>query len=263
MPSCLPDSLIINFDWSNAPATAKEYLSNVRAVEAAARGGDEESEEERGDESLDEAVARRLKQDAAEARGFGYRRLAGRVVIPADWEDSLGQSLPGARLRRGHALSVTSIALTTDDRTLFSVSKDGSLLRHDIESGARERLASHGESGPSRTPGGGAPWLKPSARQTSRDALLACAVSSDGLYVAAGGGSKRVIVWDTRVGGAPIKSFPGHKDAVTALAFRQGTHELFSGSLDRSIKIWSLDDMAYLDTLFGHQAEVSMIVLYY
>ena len=27
-----------------------------------------------------------------------------------------------------------------------------------------------------------------------------------------------------------------------------------SGSLDRSIKLWSLDDMAYVDTLFGHQA---------
>jgi len=41
---------------------------------------------------------------------------------------------------------------------------------------------------------------------------------------------------------------------VTCLAFREGTHELFSGSLDRSVKLWSLDDMAYVDTLFGHQA---------
>lgn len=52
------------------------------------------------------------------------------------------------------------------------------------------------------------------------------------------------------------QSFPGHKDAVTGLAFREGTHQLFSASLDRSVKIWSLDDMAYVDTLFGHQAEV-------
>lgn len=41
---------------------------------------------------------------------------------------------------------------------------------------------------------------------------------------------------------------------MTSLAFRDGTHELYSGSLDRSIKLWSLDDMAYVDTLFGHQA---------
>ena len=56
--------------------------------------------------------------------------------------------------------------------------------------------------------------------------------------------------------GAHLRSFPGHKDAVTALAFRDGTHQLFSGSLDRSVKMWSLEDMAYVDTLFGHQAEV-------
>ena len=52
------------------------------------------------------------------------------------------------------------------------------------------------------------------------------------------------------------QAFGGHKDAVTGLAFREGTHELFSGSADRSIKLWSLDDRAYVDTLFGHQAEV-------
>lgn len=26
--------------------------------------------------------------------------------------------------------------------------------------------------------------------------------------------------------------------------------------MDRSVKLWSLDDRAYVDTLFGHQAEV-------
>ena len=31
---------------------------------------------------------------------------------------------------------------------------------------------------------------------------------------------------------------------------------LFSGSYDRTIKMWSLDDRAYMDTLFGHQVGV-------
>lgn len=47
------------------------------------------------------------------------------------------------------------------------------------------------------------------------------------------------------------------RDAVTCLAFKEGSHQLFSGSLDRTVKLWSLDDRAYMDTLFGHQAEVS------
>ena len=50
------------------------------------------------------------------------------------------------------------------------------------------------------------------------------------------------------------------RDAVTCLAFREGSHQLFSGSLDRTVKLWSLDDKAYMDTLFGHQAEASWVV---
>ncbi len=46
------------------------------------------------------------------------------------------------------------------------------------------------------------------------------------------------------------------RDAVTSLAFREGTHTLFSASCDRTVKLWSLDDRAYMDTLFGHQQEV-------
>ena len=31
---------------------------------------------------------------------------------------------------------------------------------------------------------------------------------------------------------------------------------LYSGSFDRTVKIWSLDDRSYVDTLYGHQSEV-------
>ncbi len=53
--------------------------------------------------------------------------------------------------------------------------------------------------------------------------------------------------------GAFIQSFPGHRDTISALAFQDGTHQLFSASYDRTVKMWSLDDRAYMDTLFGHQ----------
>lgn len=52
-----------------------------------------------------------------------------------------------------------------------------------------------------------------------------------------------------------------HRDAVTCLVFREGSHQLYSGSLDRTVKLWSLDDRAYMDTLFGHQAEVCFVLL--
>ena len=46
---------------------------------------------------------------------------------------------------------------------------------------------------------------------------------------------------------------------MTSLALRDGTGQLFSGSADRTLKVWSLDDMAYVDTLFGHQSEVMCV----
>ena len=56
-----------------------------------------------------------------------------------------------------------------------------------------------------------------------------------------------------------VSSFRGHRDTIARLAFRQGTYELFSASYDRTIKIWSLSDQVYVETLYGHQNEVTCI----
>jgi ribosomal RNA-processing protein 9 len=50
--------------------------------------------------------------------------------------------------------------------------------------------------------------------------------------------------------------FTQHRDSITALAFRRGSNQLFSASKDRTVKIWSLNELAYVETLFGHQDEV-------
>ena len=63
------------------------------------------------------------------------------------------------------------------------------------------------------------------------------------------------MVWDAATL-TPLRVFSQHRDAVTGLAFRRGTNQLYSASKDRTIKIWSLDELAYVETLFGHQDEV-------
>ena len=45
----------------------------------------------------------------------------------------------------------------------------------------------------------GADWVRQGPRQSSRGSLLAAAVSSDGRYLAVGGGDKKVYVWDARI----------------------------------------------------------------
>jgi ribosomal RNA-processing protein 9 len=37
---------------------------------------------------------------------------------------------------------------------------------------------------------------------------------------------------------------------VSGLSFRQNTHQLYSSSFDRSVKLWSVDEMTYIETLF-------------
>jgi len=46
---------------------------------------------------------------------------------------------------------------------------------------------------------------------------------------------------------------------VTALAFQHGTHTLYSGACDRTVKLWNMTEQAYLDTVYGHQAPVHSI----
>ena len=83
--------------------------------------------------------------------------------------------------------------------------------------------------------------------------ILCVAASDTGKYVATGGADKRLIIWSADKL-KPLRVFTQHRDAVTSLAFRRGTNQLYSCSADRTVKIW--DELAYVETLFGHQDEV-------
>jgi ribosomal RNA-processing protein 9 len=230
-------------------SAAKDYLDNIKRVQQTQEG---ESDE-------DDAVAERLRQDALDAMGHYRRKIAHRITLPPlPLTSDFNLTTSGGRFLRGPSLPVTATALTHDESTVFAVSKDGSIYQYDVETGKKTRfgLSLNKKPSSSKEPvTGTADWIRPAARQANRCGLLSAAVSSDGRYFATGGGDKKVHVYDVR-SGDHLRAFPGHKDAVTCLTFREGTHQLYSGSLDRSIKLWSLEDMAYVDTLFGHQAEV-------
>lgn len=86
--------------------------------------------------------------------------------------------------------------------------------------------------------------------------ILTVAASRSGKFVATGGADKRLVIWSA-TDLTPLRVFTQHRDAITGLAFRRGTDQLYSASKDRTIKTWSLDDdIAYVETLFGHQDEV-------
>eukprot|EP00798_Chlamydomonas_sp_ICE-L_P000029 gene29-12841_t len=213
-------------------------------------GSDEDDDNEDGVGG--DRLAARLQQDAAEASGKVQRKLAHCIEIPSP--AALGEGRKAGSCNRGHRLSATAVALMPDDSAAFTVSKDGGIIKWDLETMQKTRLFRPGDrNAPAKATG--PEWVKKGPRQASKNGLYATAVSSDGKFMAVGGGDRKVHLFDARNGGH-IQSFPGHKDAVSALAFREGSHQLFSGSLDRTVKMWSIDDRAYMDTLFGHQAEV-------
>lgn len=138
--------------------------------------------------------------------------------------------------------SVTCVALTSDDGTVYSGSKDNSVIRWDLEVGGASKIVLRPR------------WNRKSHPdvQSSSGEVLAVAVTTDGKYLASAGRDCLVRIYDTRIN-QEIKSFQGHRDAVTSLAFRRESNSLFSGSLDRCIKHWDLNEMGYLETAFGHQ----------
>jgi ribosomal RNA-processing protein 9 len=56
-----------------------------------------------------------------------------------------------------------------------------------------------------------------------------------------------------------MQGLRSHKELVSGLAFRVGGGELYSSSFDRSLKMWSVPDFNYMDSLFGHQSELTAV----
>lgn len=91
-------------------------------------------------------------------------------------------------------------------------------------------------------------------------AILALALSSDSKFLASGCEKNVLTIWNpTNLEKIHTFAMNQHRGKLTGLAFRLNTHQLFSCSADRSVKVWSLDEMAYVETLFGHEDTVTGI----
>ncbi|NXK03925.1 U3IP2 protein, partial [Herpetotheres cachinnans] len=146
------------------------------------------------------------------------------------------------RVLRGHQLPVTCLVISPDDRFIFSASKDGSLIKckWEVDSGKRLYVVPGGRKGTEERHMGHASHV------------LCMAISSDGKYLATGDRNKLIMIWDAATC-KRLHIFTGHRDAVSGLSFRKGTHQLYSASHDRCVKVWNVAENAYVETLFGHQ----------
>jgi ribosomal RNA-processing protein 9 len=146
---------------------------------------------------------------------------------------------------RGHQLAVTCAVMTPNGRILYSGSKDGSIIKWDLEQRKKIKVIPGGRKGTADYPG-------------HTDHVLALAVSTDGQFLASGGRDKVIHIWSV-ADDKLLTSFRQHKDAITGLAFRKGHNQLYSASMDRSVKVWNVDQLSYVETLFGHQDVIGNI----
>ncbi|EGS17190.1 uncharacterized protein CTHT_0065050 [Thermochaetoides thermophila DSM 1495] len=201
-------------------------------------------------------LAERLKEDVAEAKGKVYRRLASELAFDKATYTQF----------RWNSGTVTSVAVCPP--YAYTTTKDGYLTKWKLQDLPKNQWPQTTKKKPKKPP---APpkkrpericFAKADARKANDKtyqghlkAPLVVKASQDGKFVVTGGADKRLVVYNA-ADLKPIKAFTQHRDAVTGLAFRRGTNQLYSCSKDRTVKVWSLDELAYVETLFGHQDEI-------
>jgi ribosomal RNA-processing protein 9 len=227
---------------------AERYLANVR-----------QEVDEVGFDAADidnDLISARLIEDAAETKGKVYRHLA----------ESLEFETAPHTMFRWNTENVTSVAVCVPHA--YTVSKDGYLVKWMLQDLPQNRYPQTTTKNPKKPPP--PPRRRPekiafvrSQPSKAKDKtyhghvgpILVVAASQDGKFVVTGGGDHRLVVHDAATL-KPLRAFTHHRDAVTGLAFRRGTNQLYSCSRDRTVKVWSLDELAYVETLFGHQDDV-------
>lgn len=171
-------------------------------------------------------------------------------------------------LHRGHDLTATAVALhRPSGSTAYSGSKDNSIFMWDVERGTKTAtLCPQFKKGKNKQTQEGNNSTKQSQAHRADGEVLALAASDDGRYLAAGHRDATIKIYDVRVAGkgsagasVVATTFTGHKGPIASLSFRPGTLQLFTASDDRCIRHYNLEEMAYVETLYGHQAGVTAV----
>ncbi|PSS02478.1 WD40-repeat-containing domain protein [Coniella lustricola] len=234
---------------------AERYLENVKQEVDEVYGFDAE-DVDRDLLAEREKIGERLQEDIAEAKGKVYRSLVGELRFEQ----------ASHTIFRWNSQVVTSVA--TCAPYAYTVSKDMFLVKWKLQDLPQYQWPQTTKRKPKKPPA--PPKKKPQRIGSSRGdtrkvkdktyqghtgPILKVAASQDGKYVVTAGADRRMVVHDAATL-KPIRAFSQHRDAVTGLAFRRGTNQIYSCSKDRTVKVWSLDELAYVETLFGHQDHV-------
>ena len=258
---------------------SRKYLS---MVESRTKGdnsdcvSDSDSDDNENDNEMHQSssgasssLAATIQKERLKARGqyeaLYADKISARLKSMNKVRRSSSEADPNLKLYRGHNLPCTSCCLTADGVTAYSGGKNNEIIQWDVEYEKKVRTIVKAYSGGD-------------ASVSRNDGEVLCldvsGLKGTGTYLAAGRRDGKVAIFDVRQSGkgvtegaalpppmAPIQVFGGHKAAVPSLSFRKNspTHQLFTASIDRCIRHYSLDSMSYVETLYGHQGPINSI----
>ena len=228
---------------------AERYLENLKQDVAEDYGFDAE-------EIDNDILAARLENDIAESKGKVYKTLS----------HTLRFDQASHTFFKTNTQTVTAVA--TQDNYAYLVTKDLMLTKWKLQELpkyqyplATKRKSKKPPAHPKKQPErvriyrGDRHKAKNKTYKGHTQSILAVAVSSDGKYVVTGGADCKIIVYETETL-KPVRVFTQHRAGVTGLAFRRGTNEMFSCGRDKVVRVWSLNESAYVSSLFGHEEAV-------
>jgi len=159
------------------------------------------------------------------------------------WDVNSGREI---QTLKGHTSYVWSVSFSPDGKTLASASDDKTVKLWDINSG-RE--------------------IKTLKKHT--DSVDRVSFSPDGKILASASRDQTVRLWNVN-SGREIKTLKGHTDGVGSVSFNpdgkilasaSGNHfSMFSGSRDKMVRLWDVNNGREIKTLKGHTNWISSVI---
>lgn len=137
----------------------------------------------------------------------------------------------------GHSQDVLSVAISPDDQTLASASRDKTIKIWHLGSGELIRtLTGHSEF------------------------VLSVAISPDGQTLASCSWDKTIKIWQLD-SGKLVRTLTGHSKWIDSIAINPDSQILASGGTDKTIKIWHIGSGKLLHTLADHSEAVNSVAI--
>ena len=225
---------------------AREYLRKMEEKE------EDEEDEEEGEE--EDKLSKRLEEDRLKRMGKWQEPVADRME---ELLLSNGTRTTVQYLRGPHDLTVTCVALSSNQQYIYSGSKDHSIAMWDVSTQKLQKVIQptwnkrQQKSNTNTTNDD-----EEDATTTRQGGQVLCMDCQDS-YLAIGTRDAILSIYNSSTGKC-MERFKGHSKAITCLTFLS-SNIVMTGSDDRCIRQVSLEQMAHVETLYGHQAAVSSI----